>query len=364
MSRETTRRRFVAATGAVGALLLAGCTGGNDGDGGSTTEPTPTPGMTDDAMTGTPGMSDDGGMTQTPGTTDDGEMTETGDGMVDDSPTDPASAPRVTVDRFGEAAGTLMVRTAENDLPGPGEAVDFDRPPFVTQGLGPDGETVRYYNFDVQPTTPAPIYVLFREGEERPIADQRNVVDAVPGDDGYNDFWRVNRVTVPADYEANTVTSLGDIEDAGYAVEATDTLVNCPIVPEGSTATERFGDGDAGLVEGWYRDQVVTYFLFTEASLATSDGRVPVSPIYVSFNVNPDEDGGGPASGFVTEGMSEQTHNVLGTLPDDDGYSPLWLVNVYDNADFGAVSDLDSATDAERLASGTATVNCPVVSVM
>ena len=302
----------------------------------------------------------DGMGTETP----DAMGTETAD-TIDDSgtPTDPATAPRVAVDRFSEAAGTLMIRTEGDGLPGPDEPVDFDRGPFVTHGLGPDGEPVTYYNFDVQPTAPAPIYVLFREGEESPVEGQLNVIDAVPGDEGYNDFWQVHRVTVPADYDANVVTSLGDIGAAGYEVSATETLVNCPVVPDGSSASMRLGGGDAGLVEGWYRDRVVSYFQFTEAPLATSGGAVPLSPIYVSFDVNPGEEGGGPPSGFRTEAGSDRTHNVLATLPGDAGYSPLWLVNVYDNADFEGVSDLASAADAELLASGVATVNCPVVAV-
>jgi hypothetical protein len=296
--------------------------------------------------------------------TTDAMGTETTDAMDDSgTPTDPATAPRVSVDRFSEAAGTLMVRTEDNGLPGADEPVEFDRGPFVTHGLGPDGEPVTYYNFDVQPTAPAPIYVLFREGEEAPVEGQLNVIDAVPGDDGYNDFWQVHRVTVPTDYEANTATSLEHIGDAGYEVSATETLVNCPVVPDGSSASMRFDGGDAGLVEGWYQGQVVSYFQFTEAPLATSGGAVPLSPIYVSFNANPGEDGGGPPSGFVTEAGGDRTHNVVATLPGDAGYSPLWLVNVYDNADFGSVSDLASAADAELLASGVATVNCPVVAV-
>ena len=330
----------------VGAALLAGCTGtGVTGSDGTT-----------DTTTGD-GMDD--GMNDSTNTTTDG-MNETTDAMG--GPTDPAMAPRAEVDRFSEAAGTLMVRTMENDLPGPNEPVDFDQAPFLTKGLGPDGGHVSYYNFDVQPTDPAPIYALFREGMDAPVEGQLNVIGVLPGEDGYNDFWHVHRVTVPHDYEANTVTSVSELMDAGYDVEATDALVNCPVVPDGSTASMRYGDGDAGLVEGWYDGQVVSYFQFTEASLSVSDGMVPTSPIYVSFNTNPDEQGGGPASGFVTEMGSDRTHNVVATLPDDAGYSPLWSVNVYDNADFGMVADLASATSATQLAAGIATVNCPVVS--
>jgi len=278
--------------------------------------------------------------------------------------TTPADAPRAEIDRFSEAAGTLLVRTDENALPGPDEPIDFDQAPFLTKGLGPDGAPVSYYNFDVQPTAPAPIYALFREGEETPVEGQLNIVDVVPGDEGYNDFWHVHRVTVPEDYEANAATSAQDLMDAGYDIEATNAIKNCPIVPEESTASMRHGDGDASLVQGWYDGMVVNYFLFEEAPLtATGEGSVPLSPIYVTFNTNPGEDGGGPASGFVTEAGSDRTHNVVATLPGDEEYSPLWSVSAYDNADFGNVSDLDSALDANVLESGIATVNCPVVSV-
>jgi hypothetical protein len=272
-------------------------------------------------------------------------------------------APRATVDRFSEDAGTLLVRSAENDLPGPDEPIDFDEKPFWHQGFGPDAEVIQYYHFDVQPIGPAPIYVLFREGEDAPVEGQLNVVDVKPGDEGYNDFWHVHHVTVPADYQANAITSVAAIDDAGYDVEATSTLVNCPIVPEGSTATKRFGDDDTGLIDGWYDDQVVSYFAFTEASLELANDIVPLSPIYVTFNTNPGEDGGGPGSGFMTEMDSEQNHNVVASLPGDDDYSPLWLVNIYDNADFESVMDLESATNATILAQGAANVNCPIVSV-
>ena len=238
----------------------------------------------------------------------------------------------------------------------------MNRAPFVTQGLTARGEPVRYYNFDVQSTTPAPIYVLFRQGEDSPVAGQLNVVDVIPGDEGYNDFWQVVKVNVPRDYVANTVTSLAEIQQAGYAMETTRSLVNCPIVPHGSTARVRRGGQSSALMRGWYRGEVVSYFTFEERTLqTTSAGGVPVSPIYVTFNENPDQPNGGPASGFVTEQGTEQTHNVVQTVPADAAYSPLWLVTVYDNRDFANVRDLRSALQANILAAGVALVNCPVV---
>ncbi|QLG48736.1 hypothetical protein [Natrinema halophilum] len=324
MSEDETRRRFLAKTGTLSMVLVAGCTGSRSN-------------ATD---------------------VSNGEMAD-GTGDV----TDPANAPRTRIDRFSEAAGTLMIRTEENGLPGPNEPIDFDQKPFLTRGLGPDGEMVSYYNFDVQPTDPAPIYALFREGEDAPVEGQLNIIDEIPGDEGYNDFWHVHEVTVPADYEANTATTVQDLRDGGYDIMATEVLKNCPVVPDESTASLRHSEGDTGLVEGWYNDQVVSYFLFEEAPLAVTDGSVPVSPIYVTFNENPGEDGGGPPSGFMTEGGNDQTHNVVATVPDDGGYSPLWTINIYDNADFASVTDLESATEVTLLESDATTVNCPVVSV-
>lgn len=280
-------------------------------------------------------------------------------------PKDPSTAPRASIDRFSDRAGKLFVRDDTNGLPGPNAPIDFDAGPFITQGWGPNGERVRYYDFDIQSTEPAPIYVLFRAGEDGPVEGQLNVVDAIPGDEGYNDFWQVMKVTVPGDYVANTVTSLTEIRDGGYPIEETNQLVNCPIVPEGSTARLRAGGESAGLHQGWYRDKVVFYFTFEESELATTPaGQVPVSPIYVTFNVNPDQEGGGPASGFATEAGSAQSHNVIQTIPSSAGYSPLWLVNVYDNADFAKVKDLKTVATARILATGVATVNCPVVEVV
>jgi hypothetical protein len=123
----------------------------------------------------------------------------------------------------------------------------------------------------------------------------------------------------------------------------------------------RLKGGSAELHRAWYRGQVAKYLDFNEATVSVAGGSVPVSPIYVTFNVNPGEANGGPGSGFRTEPDSQQTHNVPATLPGDSGYSPLWVVSVYDNADFSVVHDLDSVGKAKVLAPGAAIVNCPIV---
>lgn len=283
--------------------------------------------------------------------------------------TNPDTAPKASIDRFSQDAGNLFVRNGSNGLPAANAPIDFDQAPFITKGLGPDGELVQYYNFDVQPVKSAPIFALFREGESMPVQGQLNIIGVIPGDVGYSDFWHVHKVTVPQDYVANTITNLTDLMATGYQIEQTNMVVNCPVVPEGSTADLRYkASEDNGLVRGWYKDQVVFYFNFVEKELivnppATGHPDVPLAEILVSFNINPDQSGGGPASGFMTEGNTDQTHNVINTLPEDPGYSPLWDVDIYDNADFNDVYNWQTATNANILAEGAAIVNCPVVSV-
>jgi hypothetical protein len=275
---------------------------------------------------------------------------------------DPDKTPVVSVDRFSATAGMLMVRNASNGLPAPNAPIDFDSgAPFITLGLAPDGGPVRYYNFDVQPRTPIPIYAFFHD-DGSPVDGQLNIIDAIPGSGGYSDFWNVVKVTVPNDYVPNSVTSADAIAKAGLRMDTTTMLVNCPVVPKGSTAKLRLKGASPDLHRGWYRDQVVYYLDFEEAPLVKdSAGQVPLSPIYVTFNENPPS--GGPQTGFHTEAGSMQTHNVPATLPGEPGYSPLWEVDVYDNADFDKVMNLTSAEMANILATGAADVNCPIVSI-
>jgi hypothetical protein len=216
----------------------------------------------------------------------------------------------------------------------------------------------------VQSTTPAPVYVLYRDGEDKPVKGQLAIIDNLPGEPGYNDFRQVWKVLVPKNYVANSITDAAVLLEAGYKMEPTDQLRNMPVVPDKSRARARLKGESAELQRAWYRGQVAKHFIFDEASLSAAGGDVPVSPIYVTFNVNPDQPNGGPASGFHTELNSKQTHNVPATLPGDAGYSPLWLVAVYDNADFASVRDLDTASKAKVLAPSAAIVNCPIVFVV
>lgn len=219
------------------------------------------------------------------------------------------------------------------------------------------GRETFYYEFgakstateDGQQVIPAPIYVLVTgfdaEGNAQAVEGQHNIVDVIPGDEGYSDLWQVNFVTVPEDYQANTITSVEEIFNGGYDITESDILVNCPIVPKDSTLAE----GGASLVQGWYQGQEVYYFDFGQNPITTA----PIYAFITGF-----DDNGDPV--FV-EGQS----NVVDVIPGDEGYSAFWYVNLVQvPEDYQA----NTFTSAEQvLASGYdivqpgLLVNCPII---
>ncbi|MEZ4401338.1 MAG: hypothetical protein R3B06_15035 [Kofleriaceae bacterium] len=279
----------------------------------------------------------------------------------DPAPLDPKTAPREPIDRFSGAAGTLFVRDVDPTLPAADAPIDYDAR-FRVDSIGPAGEVVTQYLFDVQARTPAPIYVLFHAGEATPVMGQKNIVSVLPGDLGYSDLWQPIRVDVPADYVANTVTSFQAIVDGGYAQTPMPALVNCPVVPEGSVARVRTAGDYPELTQGWYDDKIIQYFHFGEApTLAPVDGQVPTSTLYAAFATNPTA-GAAPALPFAVD-ATDRPHNVVAALPSTAGYAPLWAVQVYDNAAIDAVVDLASAQAAPTIAAAAIEVNAPVVAV-
>ena len=284
-----------------------------------------------------------------------------GSGSAELQPKDPDQAPIATVDRFSDAAGTLLKRSADNHLPGPNEPIDFDTPPFNVWGLSPAGEPALYYHLDVKSTTPVPVYILYREGEDMPVQEQLDIIDTLPGEQGYNDFRQVWKVWVPKDYVANTITDASMLQQAGYKIEKTDKLLNMAVVPDKSRARVRFNGGHPELQRAWYRGQVAKFFLFDEAPLSVSGDKVPVSPIYDGFTINPGQPGG--EKEFCTDPNSTQTHNVVATMPGDKAYSPLWLRVIYDSAACASVHNLETALQAKKVAANVLFINCPMVSV-
>jgi hypothetical protein len=240
-----------------------------------------------------------------------------------------------------------MVRGGRQKFPEPGQPIDFDQPPFITQALGPDGGIVRYYNFDVQRDVPASIYRLTRAGTHAAIPGQLDIIDTLPGDPAYSDFFQLAWVEVPGAFVAHAYADIATLR-----VTREPTLLDCPIVPHGSTAREGDGVAPAVPTQLWYRGVTVDCLLF---GAPLEGDKVPTSPIYVTFGHEPD-------AGFKHVGTTPQTHNVVLSVPGDTAYSPLWDVHIYDERAFERVHDASSAEKARIIKAGPL-VNCPVVTV-
>jgi hypothetical protein len=272
----------------------------------------------------------------------------------------------VEVDRFSDEAAVFYRRSLNPGLPDPGEPIDFDRL-FLHRGLGPNQEQIRFYNFDVHSKRPALVYVLLdRRGD--PIPHQLPIFEEIPGDPGYNDLRRVVEVRVgDNDYLPNSITSLADIEAADLDTTMTQTVINCVMVPDGSTADLRFDPTDAvGLHDGWYRDQIVRYLLFENPdsrAVVEFNGTEVSAPVMYAFFDN-DED---PSDGFAVDG-SGSTHNVVTRLPEQEGYSPMWALRVFLLNVFDRVFSVGSAQDNDRednvlVLPEVLIVNAPIVAV-
>ena len=212
--------------------------------------------------------------------------------------------------------------------------------------------SVSYLDYGPQSNVAVPILAFFQTASPgTPVAGQRNIIDTVPGQPGYSDFWRVYKVLAPSGYVANSIRSLADAVASGYTIEATDVVVNCPVVNPNAT----IAGSSATPVSGWYRNRDVFYF--DEGTRSPAAGSVVHdAPIYAFFHSD-----GTPVSG---------QRNVIDVLPGAAGYSDLWtVVKVVVDAAYTANSLKDArsilaARDAGQVTLETTEiyVNCPVVS--
>jgi len=231
---------------------------------------------------------------------------------------------------------------------------------------------VTYYDFGMAPQVTADIFLLFTANGAA-VAGQHNIVDQIPAglvveknvsDPGTSPFWRVNKVTVNNTYVANAYKSLSDLTGAGLAIVPTTVIINCPLVPAGSTLLNDPGNPTHPISQGWYRGNPVFYFSFetndqataTAASLVYAPGMgsgtsVYVIPIYVT---NP------PGGAVVLAGQ----RNVIDAFLGDPGYSPLWQVTLSTPPAGNTklqTSRLAMSNAAWTFATQPNFVNCPLV---
>ena len=130
-----------------------------------------------------------------------------------------------------------------------------------------EGRTVRYYDLgthsslDGDTTAIADVWVFIdgfdNDGAPRFIPGHPALFDVVPGQEGYSDLWDVHFVIVPSGYDSSAIRSLAALQASGLEIVAAEMLVDCPVVPAGSTIE----DG-CKLRSAWSRGSEVVYFDF------------------------------------------------------------------------------------------------------
>jgi|GEM_PF-2408644 len=264
----------------------------------------------------------------------------TGTAMADESMTPTGTA----------MAGDDMMEVHDHDL---GEAKQFD----LVQGWY-RGEDVTYYDFGMNSqtsgaaVTPAPIWAFIHgmdaSGNPQFVEGQHNIIDVVPGEEGYSDLWAVNFVVVPEDYEPDSIASRADLEEMGasmgYEIITPGVLVNCPVVPAGSTL-----ESGEELTQGWYQGARVYYPDF---------GMNPAVAIPIWVFVTGMDASGAPQ--FV-----EGQRNIIDAVPGDEGYSDFWhvrMVMVDDTYEANSITSADAVADSGfEVVQAPMVVNCPVV---
>src|SRR3972149_11596280 len=143
-------------------------------------------------------------------------------------------------------------------------------------------ESVSYLDYGLQSNVAVPTLVFFEAASPtNPVTGQKNIIDTIPGQPGYSDFWRVYKVLTPTGYVANSIRSLADAVASGYPIEVTDTFVNCPVVNPNATIS----GSSTSPVSGWYRNREVFYFDHGTGSPANGSVVIP-APIYAVFRAD------------------------------------------------------------------------------
>jgi hypothetical protein len=260
----------------------------------------------------------------------------------------PTYLPVVEIDRFSDEMGSFFRRSDNPDLPAANEPIDFDQPQFLLRGSGPNGEAVTFYHFDVRPREPGIVYEFIDRRGER-IAGQLPVFDRIPGEVGYSDFWQVQQVRVQdIEYRVNSLHAAADVLASGWEITALEEVSNYVLVPFGSRAVKRFDPATpTRALDGWYNGQIVKYLQFenpqSSAQVDFGSGQINTPQMYAFFDNNRDE-----KDGFALDPLSLATHNVVTRLPGEEGYSPLWVLQVFTLAAFDRVIDLASALDQAK----------------
>ena len=204
------------------------------------------------------------------------------------------------------------------------------------------GHTVTYYDYGPIKLLPgnklAPIWAV-----SNGVAGQHNIIDAVPGQASYSPLWQLNTVTFKAGVKPHLLRSRTDVLAAKshgqVTVNATSTIVNCPVLGFGQKRVAGFSAG-----------KTIHYYDLGPVKVAPGNAVLPLVA--------------------VSNGVAGQHNIAEDTIaPGATDYPPLWgIVQATWTASahrrlltsYAAVMRAERAGEL-KLVKTTLVVNCPLV---
>jgi hypothetical protein len=313
------------------------------------------------------------------------------------------------------SSGWLCVLLPFALLPGPGcsdledddlgEVAENEIPEALRGTIAPqrgylDGKSIEFYRFGTfipADTTWFPTYTefpglpvgkmyVFESALPLPDAGaQFPIVDTLPEQAGYSDFFEVVLVEDPGDVAPNTIKSRATLLRAGYPLTSTGKVVNCPLVGREAALGATSGKALAQTlrIDLWYRGRRTNCFLVDGgAALVGSAGspafdvsETPITSEIVEYRVLASvvyAFGTKAYSGAdLVSGIPVPGNDVFKAGPSSSSYSPLvkiWDVTVPSDYLVGQVTSVASLFPVEGFTdpriverSPDAFCNCPIV---
>lgn len=238
-----------------------------------------------------------------------------------------------------------------------------------------DGKQIEFYKFSAFvpqdanwfpqyekfPGMPVNEMYIWTDSAGNPSLDeQQPIVDVLPLQAGYSDFFEIILVTPPTNYKPNTIKSRATLLRSEYELTRTGNIINCPLVGPNTTLAQPNGNVLATYrtIQLWYRKKI-THCITMEGAKALfpSDGALapkifttPITDERNEYRVAASEaytmlakafSGGDQASNIEVP-----QNDIFKYGPNSQEYSPLvkvWNVTVpsdYQNGELTSYSDL------------------------
>jgi hypothetical protein len=156
-----------------------------------------------------------------------------------------------------------------------GKAVEFYR-----MGTFVPADTAWFPSYEEFPGMPVgEMFVWIAAGGKLNLDNpQRPIIDTLPMQAGYSDFFELVAVSGPGDYNANDIKSRATLLRAGYNLQHSGRVVNCPVVgPDAKLAPTTAATGVTyPLVKLWHRGRTVHCLLMDGGVHLLGDKGAPV----------------------------------------------------------------------------------------